>query len=263
VITPARHVEIQVLCDDHGPRPLTCGERECSVQRPPPEADRGVAVARARRRAPRGDGSRRRAARGKHIGYRKCGHVSSSSSGRTGSFSFIELKRAAPGRASGPRRRSSGSTSFASQVRIAAGDALRPRRPPPALGGAMRSSCGSTAEDPARGVRPRAPGRIERFPPAASGPGVRVDTFRRGRDGHPRRTYDSLIAKVVVFDGNRRLAIRRARRALSELEVEGVPTTRGRGCRTILASEEFQSGEYSHVLPRGRPGARLPALAGT
>ena len=38
--------------------------------------------------------------------------------------------------------------------------------------------------------------------------------------------YDSLIAKLIVVDGNRRLAIERARRALGELEIVGVPTTR-------------------------------------
>jgi len=73
--------------------------------------------------------------------------------------------------------------------------------------------------------------------------------------------YDSLIAKVVVWDGTRRLAISRAQRALDELEIEGVPTTRD-VLRDILRSDEFQSGEYSTSFLE-EAGARLPALAAT
>jgi acetyl-CoA carboxylase biotin carboxylase subunit len=73
--------------------------------------------------------------------------------------------------------------------------------------------------------------------------------------------YDSLIAKVIVVDGNRRLAIGRALRALGEFEIEGVPTTRD-VLRDILASDEFRSGEYSTSFLE-EAGARLPALAGT
>ena len=73
--------------------------------------------------------------------------------------------------------------------------------------------------------------------------------------------YDSLIAKLIVVDGNRRLAIARAQRALDELVIEGVPTTRD-VLRDILASDEFRSGEYSTSFLE-EAGARLPALAGT
>ena len=73
--------------------------------------------------------------------------------------------------------------------------------------------------------------------------------------------YDSLIAKLIVVDGSRRLAIERARRALSEFEIEGVPTTRD-VLRDILDSDEFRSGEYSTSFLE-EAGARLPALAGS
>jgi acetyl-CoA carboxylase biotin carboxylase subunit len=56
--------------------------------------------------------------------------------------------------------------------------------------------------------------------------------------------YDSLIAKVIVWDADRPSAIARAVRALGELEVEGVPTTR-EAALDILATEEFTSGAYS------------------
>jgi acetyl-CoA carboxylase biotin carboxylase subunit len=73
--------------------------------------------------------------------------------------------------------------------------------------------------------------------------------------------YDSLIAKLIVVDGNRRLAIRRALRALSEFEISGVPTTRD-VLSEILDSDEFRSGEYSTSFLE-EAGARLPALAGS
>ncbi len=56
--------------------------------------------------------------------------------------------------------------------------------------------------------------------------------------------YDSLIAKLVVWDTGRDAAIARAERMLGELVVEGVPTTRELALR-ILRSEEFASGVYS------------------
>ena len=56
--------------------------------------------------------------------------------------------------------------------------------------------------------------------------------------------FDSLFAKVIVWDETRPEAITRARRVLAELEIEGIPTT----CelaRDVLDSREFRSGEYS------------------
>ena len=97
------------------------------------------------------------------------------------------------------------------------------------------------AEDPREDFRP-SPGRLTRFRPPL-GPGVRVDTFVEEGSTIPPY-YDSMIAKVIVRDANRELAIARARRALEELEIEGVPTTR-EAIHEILGSEQFRSGEYS------------------
>ena len=55
---------------------------------------------------------------------------------------------------------------------------------------------------------------------------------------------EELLAKLVVRDNSRHLAIERALRALHELEIEGVPTTREIALE-ILDSEEFRSGDYS------------------
>jgi acetyl-CoA carboxylase biotin carboxylase subunit len=58
------------------------------------------------------------------------------------------------------------------------------------------------------------------------------------------RFYDTLLAKLIVWDTDRRAAIARGARALGELVVEGVPTTRGLALE-ILESSAFRSGEYS------------------
>ncbi len=66
---------------------------------------------------------------------------------------------------------------------------------------------------------------------------------------------------MIVTDDTREAAIERALRALGELEVRGVPTTR-EAALEIIASEEFRSGVYSTSFLE-EAGARLPALNGT
>ncbi|MGH3130729.1 MAG: acetyl-CoA carboxylase biotin carboxylase subunit, partial [Gaiellaceae bacterium] len=71
--------------------------------------------------------------------------------------------------------------------------------------------------------------------------------------------YDSLLAKLIVWDTDRAAAITRALRALRELELTGVPTTREAAIE-IVGSDEFRSGEYSTSYLAEAEG-RLPALA--
>ena len=56
--------------------------------------------------------------------------------------------------------------------------------------------------------------------------------------------YDSLVAKLIAWDETRPLAIERSLRALGELELRGIATTRDVAAE-ILASDEFRSGVYS------------------
>jgi acetyl-CoA carboxylase biotin carboxylase subunit len=254
VITPARHVEIQVLCDRHG-HVLTCGERECSIQRrhqklieesPSPALDdelREEMEAAAERAC-------------EHIGYRNAGTFEFLV-GPDGSFSFIELNARLQVEHPVTELVTPGLDIVREQVRIAAGESLaHGGRAGPRHGHAIELRI--NAEDPARAFAP-APGLIERFRPPL-GPGVRVDTFvEEGTTITPY--YDSLIAKLVVVDASRRLAIERARRALREFEIVGVPTTRD-VLDDILDSDEFRSGEYSTSFLE-EAGARLPALAGS
>ncbi|HKI92254.1 MAG TPA: acetyl-CoA carboxylase biotin carboxylase subunit [Gaiellaceae bacterium] len=250
-ITPARHVEIQVICDHHG-GVLTCGERECSIQRrhqklieesPSPALD---ATLREEMEA-----AAERACR--HIGYRNAGTFEFLV-GPDGSFSFIELNT----RLQVEHPVSEAVTRLdlvRMQVRVAAGEPLPLTGRAPRAGHAIEIRI--NAEDPSRGFAP-APGTIERFRPPL-GPGVRVDTFVTDGSTIPA-AYDSLLAKIIVTDDTRAAAIERALRVLGELEVRGVPTTR-EAALEIIASEEFRSGVYSTSFLE-EAGARLPALNG-
>ena len=250
VISPARHVEIQVLCDAHG-GVLTCGERECSIQRrhqklieesPSPALDAELREAM--------EDAAERACR--HIGYRNAGTFEFLV-GPDGAFAFIELN--ARLQVEHPvTELTTGLDLVREQVRIAAGERL------PITGRAPRSGhvieIRINAEDPARGFMP-APGRLTRFRPPL-GPGVRIDTFVEEGSVIPPN-YDSLIAKVIVRDDTRAAAIERALRVLREFEIAGVPTTRN-VLLEILDSPEFRSGTYSTSFLE-EAGARLPSFA--
>jgi acetyl-CoA carboxylase biotin carboxylase subunit len=97
------------------------------------------------------------------------------------------------------------------------------------------------------------PGRIELFH-APQGPGVRVDTYLESGASIPP-FYDSLVAKLVVWDSDRPAAIARAERALGETRILGIPTTRDLALE-VLAGDAFRSGEYStSTLEQLRSGA--------
>jgi acetyl-CoA carboxylase biotin carboxylase subunit len=234
-IAPARHVEIQVMCDTHG-NVLTCGERECSIQRrhqklveesPSPALD-------AVRREAMEDAAERAC---RHIGYRNAGTFEFLV-GPDGAFSFIELN--ARLQVEHPVTEAVTQLDLVRlQLEVAAGAVLPVTGRAPRSGHAIEIRV--NAEDPSRGFAP-APGKLERFR-APLGPGVRVDTFVEDGTVIPPY-YDSLIAKVVVRDENRDACIERARRVLQELDVRGVPTTREVALE-ILDSEAFRSGDYS------------------
>ena len=250
-ISPARHVEIQVICDNHG-TVLTCGERECSIQRRHQKLiEESPSPALTPERREEMEAAAERACR--HIGYRNAGTFEFLVD-PNGSFSFIELN--ARLQVEHPVTELVTSMDLVrQQVRVAAGERLEH--------GGRASRAGHeievriNAEDPREDFRP-APGTLTRFRPPL-GPGVRVDTFvEEGTTITPY--YDSMIAKLIVRDNSRHLAIERARRALSEFEIAGVPTTRD-VLYEILGSDEFRSGEYSTSF-LDEAGPRLSSLAG-
>jgi acetyl-CoA carboxylase biotin carboxylase subunit len=234
-VVPARHVEVQVLCDDHG-NVLTLGERECSIQRrhqklieetpsPALRPEQREAMEEAAERACRA------------VGYHNAGTFEFLL-GPDGSFYFIELN--ARLQVEHPvTEMCTGIDIVREQLRIAAGEPLRVSGRAPRRGHSIEIRL--NAEDPEHDFRP-SPGHITHFQPA-QGPGVRVDTFlESGSVISP--FYDSLVAKLVIWDEDRPAALARADRALRETLLEGVPTTRDLAL-DVLASEQFRSGDYS------------------
>jgi acetyl-CoA carboxylase, biotin carboxylase subunit len=127
----------------------------------------------------------------------------------------------------------------AEQLRIAAGEALRPRQEDVAPRGCALE-LRINAEDPANKFMP-SPGPLDRVVLPA-GPWVRVDTWMEP-GGEVAPFYDSLLGKVIVWADDRDTALARARRALSELEVEGVKTTAPL-LATLLDEDWFGDGTF-------------------
>jgi acetyl-CoA carboxylase biotin carboxylase subunit len=167
--------------------------------------------------------------------------------GSDGSFAFIELN--ARLQVEHPvTELVTGIDIVREQLRIAAGERLAAIGRAPRSGHAIEIRI--NAEDPKRDFTP-SPGRIEllRVP---GGPGVRLDTHVESGSAIPPM-YDSLIAKLIVWDSDRPAAISRGVRALGELEVDGIATTRD-FAQDVLRSEAFASGDYttSYVDEHGR-----------
>ncbi len=235
VVRPARHVEIQVLADAHG-GVLTLGERECSIQRRHQkliEESPSPALTPETREAMEAAAERAT----KTIGYQNAGTFEFLL-GADQSFYFIELN--ARLQVEHPvSELVTGIDLVREQLRIAAGEQLTATGRAPRRGHAIEIRI--NAEDPGRDFAP-APGLITAFRPPL-GPGVRLDTFVEAGYTVPP-FYDSLLGKLVVWDEDRAAAISRALRALGELGVAGIPTTRELGIQ-ILRSEQFASGRYS------------------
>jgi len=235
VLLPARHVEIQVLCDHQG-NVLTLGERECSIQRRHQKLiEETPSPALSAELREEMEAAAERACRA--VGYVNAGTLEFLL-GPDGSFSFIELN--ARLQVEHPvTELTTGIDLVRSQLQVAAGDPLPLAGRAPRRGHSIEIRL--NAEDPERGFLPT-PGLVTRFRPA-QGPGVRVDTFvEDGTQITPH--YDSLLAKLVVWDVDRPAAIARAVSALAETVIEGVPSTREVAIR-VLESSEFARGEYS------------------
>jgi acetyl-CoA carboxylase biotin carboxylase subunit len=249
-IVEPRHVEMQVLADGEG-GVLVLGERDCSVQRrhqklieegPSPALDEATRAAMAEAAG--------RACSACH--YVNAGTVEFLVD-RDGGFSFIEMNTRL--QVEHPvSELLTGIDIAVWQLRIAGGERLPAIGLAPLVGHAIefRINC----EDPRRGFMPAA-GTVSRFRPPL-GAGVRVDTHAYEGYRVPP-FYDSLLAKVIVHGGDREQAMARARRALGELEIEGVATTRELFLE-ILDEPRFGSGRYTTAYLDDARGV-LPSLA--
>src|SRR6266511_1459322 len=194
LISPARHVEVQVLCDADG-GVLTLGERECSIQRRYQkliEESPSPALDETTREAMEAD-----VARACHvIAYLNAGTFEFLLA-PDGSYHFIELN--ARLQVEHPVSEVvTGIDLVREQLRIAAGAQLHATGRAPRRGHAIEVRL--NAEDPSRSFAP-APGVIERLRPPL-GPGIRLDThIEEGSVISPY--YDSLLGKLIVWDEDR------------------------------------------------------------
>jgi acetyl-CoA carboxylase biotin carboxylase subunit len=234
-VVPARHVEIQVLADGKG-GVLTLGERECSIQRRHQkliEESPSAALTPEQREEMEAAAERACLA----TGYTNAGTLEFLLDA-DGRFYFIELN--ARLQVEHPvSELVTGIDIVHEQLRVAAGQPLRLTGRAPRRGHAIEIRI--NAEDPLNGFAP-SPGRIERLR-VPGGPGVRLDTHVEAGAVIPPN-YDSLIAKLCVWDENRPAAIARALRALGELEADGIATTRDFAMQ-VLRTDAFVSGEYN------------------
>jgi acetyl-CoA carboxylase biotin carboxylase subunit len=129
------------------------------------------------------------------------------------------------------------------QIRLACGEKLTLSQEDIRLRG-HAIECRINAEDPEKGFLP-APGKIESFH-VPGGHGIRVDTHAYAKYVIPPY-YDSMIAKLIAHGKTREEAILKARRALDEFIIEGIPTTIDFH-KSILTDQRFISGQFDTSL---------------
>jgi len=246
-IVGPRHVEIQVLGDLHGTM-LSLGERECSLQRRHQkmiEEAPSVAVDAALRQ--RMGETAVRAARA--AGYTNAGTCEFLLDA-TGEFYFLEMNTRL--QVEHPvTELVTGLDLVQWQLRIAAGERL-PFRQEELKPAGWALECRITSEDPANGFLPST-GRIS-YLRVPAGPGVRWDGGI-GIGSEIGLHYDPLLGKLIAWAPTRDAVIARMRRALLELTVEGVETSRDFHLR-VMEDEEFRRGAIGIQWLE----QRLPAL---
>ena len=242
-----RHIEIQVLADQHG-NVVTLGERESSLQRRRQkvlEEAPSVAVTPELRAAM--SGAAREAARA--VDYTSAGTMEFLLDDE-GQFYFMEMNTRVQVEHA-VTEMVTGIDIVKEQIRIAAGEPLSFREQDVPLQG-WSIECRINAEDPAQQFRP-SPGLITRYQ-VPDGPFVRVDSgAEAGTEIQP--FYDSLLAKVVTWGRDRTEAVDRMRRALWEFQIEGVKTTLELH-RQLMEDEDFRAGRiHTNFLAERMPGA--------
>jgi acetyl/propionyl-CoA carboxylase alpha subunit/acetyl-CoA carboxylase carboxyltransferase component len=252
-VSAARHVEVQVVADQHGTT-WAAGVRDCSIQRRNQkviEESASTVLDAESEQAIRAAAVRLVSA----ASYRNAGTVEFLVDPATGAVMFMEVNTRL--QVEHPvTELTTGLDLVKLQLHVACGGRLDPA-PPPVRGHAVEARL--CAEDPESGFRP-APGRIVLLRPPA-GPGIRVDGGIAEGDV-VAADFDSMIAKVVAWGRDREEAIARLRRALAQsvVVVEGGTTNRS-FLLSLLGREEVRTGQFDNRwLDRiTAAGGHLPA----
>jgi acetyl-CoA/propionyl-CoA carboxylase biotin carboxyl carrier protein len=241
-----RHVEVQILADAHG-NVVHLGERDCSIQRRHQKlieespAPPWVVDAEMRERIGKIAVDAARA-----VDYRGAGTIEGLLA--DGEYFFLEMNTRVQVEHC-VTEMTTGIDIVKTGIRVAAGEPLPFGQDDVVLHG-HAIECRINAEDAAMNFAP-APGRIGHYR-EPSGPGVRVDSGVGPGDA-VSPMYDPMVAKLVVWDRDRKEATRRMLRALGQYEIEGLRTllpfhrallateqwARGETCRDLLADEEW------------------------
>lgn len=218
VVYPARHIEVQILADQHG-HVIHLGERDCSLQRNNQKVlEEAPSIAIGQTMRDRIGQAAVRAAQS--VGYENAGTIEFLLDEAKGEFYFMEMNTRV--QVEHPVTEFvTGVDIVKEQIKIAAGQELSVRQEDVQITG-HAIECRINAENPAFNFAP-SPGKISNLYLPSGGVGLRVDSAV-----YPGYTippyYDSMIAKVIVHGENRFEALMKMQRALYELEIEGVVT---------------------------------------
>jgi acetyl-CoA carboxylase biotin carboxylase subunit len=239
LVVDPRHVEIQILGDGFG-NVIHLGERDCSLQRrhqklleesPSPAVDQEL-------RQRMGSAA---VAGAKSVNYESAGTVEFLLDEER-NFYFMEMNTRI--QVEHPVTEEVTDVDLVKeQIRLAYGEKLTLSQEDIHLQG-HAIECRINAEDPEKGFLP-APGKIESFH-VPGGHGIRVDTHAYAKYVIPPY-YDSLIAKLIAHGKTREEAILKARWALDEFIIEGIPTTIGFH-KSVLTDQRFISGQFNTSL---------------
>ena len=230
-----RHVEIQILADEHG-NVIHLGERDCTVQRRHQKVveETPSTAIDEKLRNKMGEAAIKAA---KAAGYTSCGTVEFLVD-KHKNFYFMEMNTRIQVEHPITEERT-GIDIVKNQIKIAAGEELKIKQKEIKFKG-HAIECRINAENPSKNFRP-CPGTITGLN-LPGGKGIRIDSaIYEGYTIPP--TYDSMIAKIIAYGANRNEAISKMKRALEETVIEGIDTNID-FLLEIIMNKNFMRGDY-------------------